>query len=41
VPSFHGTAIFGAQYSHMSRDLWTGRHGAMDYLLTEFRWTLN
>jgi hypothetical protein len=40
VPSVHGVAIWGLQYSHMSRDLWTGQSGAMDYLLASFRWAI-
>jgi hypothetical protein len=40
-PTLRGIAIWGLQYSHMSRDVWTGQTGAMDYVLAEFRWALN
>ena len=41
IPTLHSVAIWGLQYSHMSRDLWSPQHGAMDYVLAEFRWALN
>lgn len=41
APSLWGDFVLSLQYSHMDRDLWTGRSGAMDMVWYRVRYTFN
>lgn len=39
--SMHGAFLLGVQASRIDRELWTGQSGAMNYLISTFRFTFN
>jgi hypothetical protein len=41
IPSIWGNVLLSVQYSQMDRSLWTGRSGAMNYLMYRARYTFN
>jgi hypothetical protein len=41
VPSLHGIAQLGLQFSQIDRELWSGSRGRMNCLLTQFRYSFN
>jgi hypothetical protein len=38
LPQFYGVAAFSGQYSQVDRAIWTGGHGAMNYVQVSFRY---
>jgi uncharacterized UPF0146 family protein len=41
IPSLHCSVLMSLQYSHMTRAIWEGRAGEMDYLMYQVRYTFN
>lgn len=38
LPQLFGAVAFSAQYSQVDRSLWTGGHGALNYMQASFRY---
>jgi hypothetical protein len=41
VPAFHAALLLSLQYSHLDRSIWSGRQGAMDFVMYRVRYTFN